>query len=157
MSKHIKLGTWINLLSLAFVVLLACAGAAGWWGLRANAPQGFDIANSTSLVDWALHPLSLQLGALILPLLLAILLVLALRIAFKRHVLRAMSQIVGHCERIAEGDLTAPVPHTGRGEIRHVWQAVEGMQRSLSATVHALKQGIAGIHSGAQLVANGKT
>ncbi len=69
------------------------------------------------------------------------------------NVIRPLRGIVEHFQRIAKGDLAAPIEARGRNEIGQLYAELATMQRSLIETVGFLRNGSDGVHSGSREMA----
>ncbi|SDK93699.1 methyl-accepting chemotaxis sensory transducer with TarH sensor [Modicisalibacter muralis] len=73
------------------------------------------------------------------------------------NVLRPLDRIVGHFEKMAEGDLSARIERRGNNEIGKLFAALARMQESLSRTVGKVRDGSQAIHTGSQSIAHGNS
>lgn len=73
------------------------------------------------------------------------------------NVLRPLDRIVGHFEKMAEGDLSARIERRGNNEIGKLFAALSRMQESLSRTVGKVRDGSQAIHTGSQSIAHGNS
>ncbi|MBB1201346.1 methyl-accepting chemotaxis protein II [Enterobacteriaceae bacterium 89] len=88
----------------------------------------------------------------------AILLVTILALAWygiRQILLNPLANVKDHLRRIAQGDLTQPVPVKGRNEIAELAQTVGHMQQSLIDTVTLVRQGSDAIYTGTSEIAVG--
>ncbi|MGQ4877450.1 methyl-accepting chemotaxis protein [Billgrantia sp. LNSP4103-1] len=69
------------------------------------------------------------------------------------NVIRPLRRIVEHFQRIAKGDLAAPIEVRGRNEIGQLYAELATMQRSLIETVGFLRSGSDSVHSGSREMA----
>lgn len=93
----------------------------------------------------------ISIALLVLALLVSGLVVLLI----SRRVVAPLREAVGHCERIAEGDLTGTIDHRSRNEIGQLLAALGGMQdrlRGIVTTLHASSDSVA---TGATHIAEG--
>ena len=80
---------------------------------------------------------------------------LIIRLAFRRAVLRPLSEAGRHFDHIADGDLTGTIQRRGENEIGVLFLAMRRMQAGLSKAVHAVRHGVEEIHGGAGEIAAG--
>ncbi|WP_094832260.1 methyl-accepting chemotaxis protein [Bordetella genomosp. 1] len=80
---------------------------------------------------------------------------LAIRLAFRRAVLRPLSEAGTHFDHIADGDLTAAIQPRGQNEVGVLFGAMRRMQAGLSKAVQAVRHGVEEIHGGAGEIAAG--
>ncbi|HET8791903.1 MAG TPA: methyl-accepting chemotaxis protein [Modicisalibacter sp.] len=73
------------------------------------------------------------------------------------NVIRPLDRIVGHFEKMAEGDLSARIERRGNNEIGKLFAALARMQESLSRTVGRVRDGSRAIHTGSQSIAHGNS
>ncbi|AUL29819.1 methyl-accepting chemotaxis protein [Bordetella holmesii] len=150
------------------------AAIKGWNGIQANqlsdkilptATQGYvsavDVyqAHAREQGRQMLHQAGLMvdrmaLGALAL-LLLVLALALMIRLAFRRAVLRPLTEAGRHFERIADGDLTAGIANRGDNEIGVLYSAMGRMQGGLTQAVASVRSGVEAIHDGVGEIAAG--
>ncbi len=102
----------------------------------------FSVANAVKL-------------AIILVLLVAAAIVVGVLWGVTVNVIRPLGRAVDHCERIAEGDLSAAIERRGNNEIGRLYGALAQMQDGLSRTVSRVRQGSQSIYGGTQEIASG--
>ncbi|WP_043531798.1 methyl-accepting chemotaxis protein [Litchfieldella xinjiangensis] len=71
------------------------------------------------------------------------------------NVIRPLSRVVGHFERMAEGDLSERIDSRGNNEIGKLYASLAHMQHSLSRTVATVRDSSQSIYQGAQEISNG--
>ncbi|WP_143276960.1 methyl-accepting chemotaxis protein [Bordetella genomosp. 12] len=161
--------------NLADKALLPLAGAVkGWNGIQANQLTEKALPAATdayvSAVDsYQSHARAqgremlqqagtmvdrMTAGALAL-LLLVLGLALAIRLAFRRAVLRPLTEAGHHFVRIADGDLTAGIADRGDNEIGVLYRAMGRMQGGLTQAVGSVRTGVEAIHDGVGEIAAG--
>ncbi|WP_404376504.1 methyl-accepting chemotaxis protein [Vreelandella aquamarina] len=86
---------------------------------------------------------------------LALLITLAIYIGLRRTVIAPLNNAVQRLDRIAEADLTQPLPDAGKNEIGRLFAAMATMQQNLSATVARVREGSREIHHGTREIASG--
>ncbi|GGW70251.1 methyl-accepting chemotaxis protein [Vreelandella hamiltonii] len=86
---------------------------------------------------------------------LALLVTLAIYLGLRRTVIRPLSDAAARLGRIAEADLTQPLPQAGKNEIGRLFAAMATMQQNLSATVSRVREGSQAIHHGTREIASG--
>ncbi|MFU2050898.1 methyl-accepting chemotaxis protein [Bordetella hinzii] len=82
-------------------------------------------------------------------------LALAIRLAFRRAVLRPLTEAGRHFERIADGDLTGGIADRGDNEIGVLYRAMGRMQGGLTQAVASVRSGVEAIHDGVAEIAAG--
>ncbi|WP_155195579.1 methyl-accepting chemotaxis protein [Orrella sp. JC864] len=87
--------------------------------------------------------------------LLVLLIAIGLRIAFRRAMLRPLVDAGAHFDRIADGDLTAPIRARGSNEIGVLYSAMQRMQAGLGRAVASVRSGVDAIHGGTGEIASG--
>ncbi|SDK84017.1 methyl-accepting chemotaxis sensory transducer with TarH sensor [Modicisalibacter muralis] len=115
----------------------------------ASRASGLDLARTFDSVG---HWLNLTIGAALVISLAMVGLVLW---GVTVNVIRPLRRIVGHFERMGEGDLSAPIEQRGRNEIGQLFAGLASMQQSLAATVGSVRTSSRTIHGGAQQIAHG--
>ncbi|MEC9482057.1 MAG: methyl-accepting chemotaxis protein, partial [Halomonas sp.] len=73
------------------------------------------------------------------------------------NVIRPLGRVVGHFERMAEGDLSADIEQRGNNEIGKLFAALARMQQGLARTVGRVRHGSQSIHAGSRRIAQGNT
>ncbi|MBS3670287.1 methyl-accepting chemotaxis protein [Vreelandella boliviensis] len=68
----------------------------------------------------------------------------------RKNVLRPLKKITGHFQRIANGDLSAPVTAHSNNEIGQLFSELDKMQHSLTATVNRLNASSQQVYSNSQ-------
>ncbi|GGC96110.1 methyl-accepting chemotaxis protein [Vreelandella lutescens] len=86
---------------------------------------------------------------------LALLVTLAIYIGLRRTVIAPLNSAVERLDRIAQADLTQPLPEAGKNEIGRLFSAMATMQQNLSATVMRVREGSREIHHGTREIASG--
>lgn len=86
---------------------------------------------------------------------LALIVTLAIYIGLRRTVIAPLNNAVQRLDRIAEADLTQPLPEAGKNEIGRLFSAMATMQQNLSATVARVREGSREIHHGTREIASG--
>lgn len=86
---------------------------------------------------------------------LALLVTLAIYIGLRRTVIAPLNSAVQRLDRIAEADLTQPLPEAGNNEIGRLFAAMATMQKNLTATVTRVREGSQEIHHGTREIASG--
>jgi len=82
-------------------------------------------------------------------------LAIASRLVFGRVVLRPLTGAGHHFDRMADGDLTAPIEQRGNNEIGVLFGAMRRMQGGLSQAVRSVRLGVDGMHAGVRDIAEG--
>ncbi len=80
----------------------------------------------------------------------ALLVVLVVAWGVRKNVLRPLKAITGHFQRIANGDLSAPVTAHSTNEIGQLFSELDKMQHSLTATVNRLNVSSQQVYSNSQ-------
>ncbi|KOC88741.1 methyl-accepting chemotaxis protein [Winslowiella iniecta] len=88
---------------------------------------------------------------------LALLLTLLTFIFLRRVMITPLRQAVGRIERIAQGDLTAPLQNWGRNEIGMLGSNLQAMQLALVNTVGSVREGAVAIYQGSGEISAGNT
>ncbi|WP_136064760.1 methyl-accepting chemotaxis protein [Modicisalibacter radicis] len=86
---------------------------------------------------------------------LALAMILVVLWGITKNVIRPLEHIVDHFERMAEGDLSAPVERRGNNEIGKLYAALSRMQQGLSRTVGNVRRSSQSIYRDSQSIANG--
>ncbi|HAZ98399.1 MAG TPA: methyl-accepting chemotaxis protein, partial [Halomonas sp.] len=86
---------------------------------------------------------------------LALLVTLLIYLGLRRTVIAPLNNAVQRLDRIAEADLTQPLPEAGKNEIGRLFAAMATMQQNLSATVTRVREGSREIHHGTREIASG--
>lgn len=86
---------------------------------------------------------------------LALLVTLLIYIGLRRTVIAPLNSAVQRLDRIAEADLTQPLPEAGKNEIGRLFAAMATMQKNLTATVTRVREGSREIHHGTREIASG--
>jgi len=79
----------------------------------------------------------------------------AFRLAFRRVVLRPLTQAGAHFDRIADGELDGAIAARGGNEIGVLYSAMRRMQAGLTRAVATVRQGVDEIHAGSREIAAG--
>lgn len=87
----------------------------------------------------------------------SLILILAVLWGITVNVIRPLDRVVGHFEKMAEGDLSARIERRGNNEIGKLFAALARMQESLSRTVGKVRDGSQAIHAGSQSIAHGNS
>ncbi|WP_290793718.1 methyl-accepting chemotaxis protein [Halomonas sp.] len=124
--------------SAALAELAPLAGDAGTEALERFAARADDYR-------WAV------IGVVGLSLLTAIVVVWGVSL----NVLRPLGQVVDHCDRMAQGDLTVSVEQHGNNEIGRLYAALASLQANLERTVGTVRHGSDAIHQGSRHIASG--
>ncbi|MBZ5488573.1 Tar ligand binding domain-containing protein [Halomonas aquamarina] len=85
----------------------------------------------------------------------AILVILLIYIGLRRTVTTPLNDAVNRLNKIAEADLTQPVPEAGNNEIGRLFTAMAVMQQNLAAIVTRVREGSSEIHYGTREIAGG--
>nr|WP_299379398.1 methyl-accepting chemotaxis protein [uncultured Halomonas sp.] len=93
----------------------------------------------------------------IIVLVLAIAIVLLVRTAMIRTVIKPLQEAVQHFGLIAKGDLSHAVADRGRNEIGQLFSAMRDMQDGLTKTVSTVRSSSGSIHIGSREIASGNT
>jgi len=144
----------------------------GWNGIEANklagpamaeagqayvkavdAFQGQARAQGRAAVEDAARMQGRAMTAAVLMLAGVALLALVIRQAFRRAILRPLTEAGGHFDRIADGDLTGRLAVRGDNEIGVLYAAMARMQAGLTRAVAAVRRGVEEIHSGSGEIA----
>ncbi|SHF55756.1 methyl-accepting chemotaxis sensory transducer with TarH sensor [Modicisalibacter ilicicola DSM 19980] len=88
-------------------------------------------------------------------LVLALMLLLAVRFGLQVMIVRPLNLAVEHFERIAQADLSQEIKVRTRNEIGKLFSAMRDMQQSLSKTVGTVRESSESIHNGSQEIASG--
>ena len=86
---------------------------------------------------------------------LASLLTLLVLRSVNAYVVKPLAAAVGHCERVAEGDLTTNIESKGRNEIGQLLAALGNMQGRLRGLIGTLQSSSDAVASGATQIASG--
>lgn len=85
----------------------------------------------------------------------ALLVSLAIYMGLRRTVIAPLNDAVQRLDRIAQADLTQPLPEAGKNEIGRLFAAMATMQQNLSTTVTRVREGSREIHHGTREIASG--
>ena len=88
-------------------------------------------------------------------LMVALAMILGVLWGITKNVIRPLERVVAHFERMAEGDLSAPVERRGSNEIGKLFSALARMQDGLSRTVGNVRRSSQSIYRDSQSIANG--
>ncbi|OYD76830.1 UNVERIFIED_ORG: methyl-accepting chemotaxis sensory transducer with TarH sensor [Burkholderia sp. CF145] len=116
--------------------------------LQAHAEQQqADIAAQMSMLRAAI------IGVIVV----ALVLVVAIRFAMRGMIVQPLDDAVTCFERIAKGDLSQHVATSGTNEIGRLFKAVKAMQDSLSTMIRSVHTSVESIDTGAREIAMGNT
>ncbi|WP_251976110.1 methyl-accepting chemotaxis protein [Salinicola avicenniae] len=73
------------------------------------------------------------------------------------NVIRPLNRLVGHFERLADGDLSGAVESRGNNEIGRLFKALESTRSHLARTVGNVRRASDNVHGGATDIAQGNT
>ncbi|MCB8888490.1 methyl-accepting chemotaxis protein [Vreelandella malpeensis] len=93
-------------------------------------------------------------GVAILILLLA---VVCIYIGLRRTVIAPLNDAVRRLNKIAEADLTEPMPPAGKSEVGRLFAAMGSMQENLTGLVARVREGSGAIHHGTREISQGNT
>lgn len=85
----------------------------------------------------------------------ALLVTLAIYIGLRRTVTTPLNDAVKRLNKIAEADLTQPLPEAGNNEIGRLFSAMATMQQNLTGIVTRVREGSSEIHYGTREIASG--
>ncbi|MGP9797791.1 methyl-accepting chemotaxis protein [Halomonas sp. 86] len=85
----------------------------------------------------------------------ALLVTLAIYIGLRRIVTTPLNDAVKRLNKIAEADLTQPLPEAGNNEIGRLFSAMATMQQNLTGIVARVREGSSEIHYGTREIASG--
>ncbi|WP_249979002.1 methyl-accepting chemotaxis protein [Vreelandella olivaria] len=85
----------------------------------------------------------------------ALLVTLVLYIGLRRTVIAPLNDAVRRLDKIADADLTEPLPAAGKNEVGRLFTAMETMQQNLTAIVARVREGSSEIHHGTREIASG--
>lgn len=85
---------------------------------------------------------------------LSVVLIAAYWVFVDRMLLRPLTAVAQHCERIAAGDLGSSIRVWARNEIGALWSALERMQGGLARTVDRIRRGTDDVNDGILGIAN---
>ncbi|WP_447554897.1 methyl-accepting chemotaxis protein [Vreelandella sp. EE22] len=88
---------------------------------------------------------------------LMLLVVVLVYIGLRRTVTTPLNDAVHRLNKIAEADLTQPLPAAGRNEVGRLFAAMGTMQENLTGLVGRVREGSGAIHHGTQEIAQGNT
>ena len=112
-------------------------------------------AEGRSLYD-EFHSMAVALKVAIgVALMVALAMILGVLWGISKNVIRPLERVVGHFERMAEGDLSAPIERRGSNEIGKLFSALARMQDGLSRTVGNVRRSSQSIYRDSQSIANG--
>ncbi|PRY64571.1 methyl-accepting chemotaxis sensory transducer with TarH sensor [Vreelandella songnenensis] len=86
---------------------------------------------------------------------LALLITLLIYMGLRRTVTAPLNDAVARLNKIAEADLTQPLPEAGNNEIGRLFTAMAVMQQNLTAIVMRVREGSSEIHHGTREIAGG--
>ncbi|WP_447927628.1 methyl-accepting chemotaxis protein [Vreelandella sp. EE27] len=93
----------------------------------------------------------------IVAVLVTLLIVVAIYIGLRRTVTTPLNDAVRRLNKIADADLTEPLPKAGNNEIGQLFAAMGTMQESLIRLVGRVREGSGSIHHGTREIAQGNT
>jgi methyl-accepting chemotaxis protein I, serine sensor receptor len=132
-------------------------------------PMFVDYDNTAAPIDQALQDgaqarsasahdaIALMRTLIIAATIAAVVVVIVVRLVMRGHIVQPLDAAVECFERIAQGDLSQPIPVTGDNEIGRLFAAVKRMQDSLVTLVAAISAGAGSIDVGAREIAMGNT
>jgi methyl-accepting chemotaxis protein I, serine sensor receptor len=132
-------------------------------------PMFVDYDNAAAPIDQALQDgaqarsasahdsIALMRTLIIAATIAAVVVVVVVRLVMRGHIVQPLDAAVECFERIAQGDLSQPIPVTGNNEIGRLFAAVKRMQDSLVTLVSAISSGAGSIDVGAREIAMGNT
>ncbi|MBN3767908.1 methyl-accepting chemotaxis protein [Burkholderia sp. Ac-20365] len=101
--------------------------------------------------------MSVLRAAIIAIIVVALVLVVAIRFALRGMIMQPLDNAVACFERIAQGDLSQHVDTSGTNEIGRLFKAVKSMQESLSGMIRSVHTSVESIDTGAREIAMGNT
>ncbi|CAG9245022.1 methyl-accepting chemotaxis protein [Paraburkholderia caribensis] len=101
--------------------------------------------------------MSMLRAAIIGVIVVALVLVVAIRFALRGMIVQPLDDAVTCFERIAKGDLSQHMDTSGTNEIGRLFKAVKAMQDSLSTMIRAVHTSVESIDTGAREIAMGNT
>ncbi|ALL63634.1 methyl-accepting chemotaxis sensory transducer with TarH sensor [Paraburkholderia caribensis MBA4] len=101
--------------------------------------------------------MSMLRAAIIGVIVVALVLVVAIRFAMRGMIVQPLDDAVTCFERIAKGDLSQQVNTSGTNEIGRLFKAVKAMQDSLSTMIRSVHSSVESIDTGAREIAMGNT
>ena len=101
--------------------------------------------------------MSMLRAAIIGVIVVALVLVVAIRFAMRGMIVQPLDDAVTCFERIAKGDLSQHVDTSGTNEIGRLFKAVKAMQDSLSTMIRSVHTSVESIDTGAREIAMGNT
>lgn len=116
----------------------------------AEAFYGYSLARGAGLFDRFEKVSSLLFWGVIVVLGAALLVVTVVVRGVRKNVLHPLKTITGHFQRIATGDLSAPVTAHSTNEIGQLFSELDKMQDSLTATVNRLTTSSQQVYSNSQ-------
>ncbi len=152
-NMTVRLSWGLVLATLSLLVLIA--SGTGFYALHHGAAivqAGSDIQSQqaafsafASTIRWAL------LGIVAMTVATVIVVVWGVT----ANVLRPLDHLVGHFERMAQGDLSQPITTPGNNEIGRLYRAMAHMQRALSQTVGSVRNSGTSIYERSRQIASG--
>lgn len=85
----------------------------------------------------------------------ALLLTVLIYIGLRRTVISPLNDATRRLDKIAEADLTEPLPASGKNEIGQLFAAMAVMQQNLTGIVSKVREGSSEIHHGTREIASG--
>nr|WP_298055878.1 methyl-accepting chemotaxis protein [uncultured Halomonas sp.] len=116
----------------------------------AEAFYGYSVARGAGLLERFEKISSLLFWGVIVVLVAALLVVTVVVNGVRKNVLRPLKTVTGHFQRIANGDLSAPVIAHSTNEIGQLFSELDKMQCSLTATVNRLTASSQQVYSNSQ-------
>ena len=101
--------------------------------------------------------IALMIGLITAGIALAVVMVIVIRFALRGLIVQPLESAVAHFERIAEGDLTAPVQAAGDNEIGRLFGGIRRMQDAVTTMVQAVHRGAESVDVGAREISTGNT
>ncbi|MCL7929266.1 methyl-accepting chemotaxis protein [Halomonas llamarensis] len=149
----VRLSWILILLTFSVLVLLACG--VGFYALQQGeqivANGGAAAAQQAAFVEIAQW---LRWALLALVLITAVTVIVVIW-GVAVNVLRPLDNLVGHFERMAQGDLSQSIHVPGNNEIGRLYRAMAEMQASLSHTVGEVRESGTSIYDRSQHIASG--
>ncbi|WP_323119409.1 methyl-accepting chemotaxis protein [Burkholderia alba] len=101
--------------------------------------------------------ISLMITLITVGIVLAFLVVIAIRIALRGLIVQPLNDAIAQFERISAGDLTQPVHVYSKNEIGRLFLGIKRMQDAVTAMVKAVHRGTESIDVGAHEISSGNT
>ncbi|WFE70493.1 methyl-accepting chemotaxis protein [Halomonas sp. M1] len=87
--------------------------------------------------------------------LIALLVTAVIYVGLRRTVIAPLNDAVRRLDKIAQADLTEPLPTGGKGEVGRLFAAMATMQQNLTGIVSRVREGSSEIHHGTREIASG--